>query len=265
MKRWIIISISVLCMGVVSIQAQTRGNCVIDLSAAAATLVQAQAQASSGDTTAAIAKIQELQAQLDVIIRNCDSATTSTTTTSPSPTIPATEIMMPTATPTSPTTPTRFTTSNDLLSVLVPAGWSVLDQGNSVFIGTSEAVAQGLSQFNPPTGDEVGAGFILGTTSQIAPTVRRGGNFVDVLIAYQTQLRQGGYAVSDELTPTTWQDKPAGWFAFQNNRMAGVMQVIELQPDGLHLLILVVSSADNRDSLQTIFPTLVQAIEVNLP
>lgn len=265
MKRLIYLCYTLCLLGILTnfSQAQTGDSCLIDLSAAAASLVQAQARASSGDTAAAIAKIRELQAQLDAIVANCDGTTSANIQPTPAPS----ETDQPSATATTPPIPTRFTASNGILSFRLPAGWTSFEQGNSVFIGTSQTTAQGLVQFSPPIGDDLGAGLVLGTTKQLAPTIRDGGNFVDVLVAYQSQLRLGGYTVSDELTPTTWQNNPAGRFIFQNSSMAGIMQVIELQPeaDGLHLLVFIVSTPSNSDLLEGSLTDLLDSIEIELP
>ncbi len=263
MRRLIYVCYALCLLGILTLSshAQTGDSCLIDLSAAAASLVQAQAQASSGNIAAAIAKIRELQAQLDAIVANCDDATSTTIQPTPA------ETDQPSATATTPPIPTRFTASNGILSFRLPAGWASFEQGNSVFIGTSTITAQGLVQFTPPLGDNLGAGLILGTTKQLAPTVRDGANFVDVLVAYQSQLRLGGFSVSEELTPTTWQNKPAGRFIFQNTNMAGIMQVIELQAetDGLHLLVFVVSTPSNRDVLEATLTELLDSVEIALP
>lgn len=265
MKRLICLCYTFCLLGILTFSghAQTGDSCLIDLSAAAASLVQAQARASSGDTAAAIAKIRELQAQLDAIVANCDGATSSTIQPTPAPA----ETNQPSATATAPPIPTRFTASNGILSFRLPAGWVSFEQGNSVFIGTSTTTAQGLGQFTPPIGDNLGAGLVLGTTKQLAPTVRTGANFVDVLVAYQSQLRLGGFSVSEELTPTTWQNNPAGRFIFQNTSMSGIMQVIEFEAEanGLHLLVFVVSAPSNSGQLETSLTDLLDSIEIALP
>lgn len=260
MKRLIYVCYMLGVLGMLTgwSHAQTTA-CFIDLSAAAASLVQAQARASSGDTAAALAKLRELQAQLDVIIANCEGMI-------PQNIVPPPDVIaQPTATATTPPIPTRFTATNGILSFLLPAGWVAIEQGNSVFIGSSATTAQGLSQFTPPVGDNLGAGLILGTPRQLAPTVRTGANFVDVLVAYQSQLRLGGFAVGDELTPVSWQNKPAGRFIFQNNAMAGIMQVIDLQSDDLHLLIFIMSAPTYVDALETTLNDLLDSIQIDLP
>ncbi|HRF97512.1 MAG TPA: hypothetical protein PLZ51_20030, partial [Aggregatilineales bacterium] len=106
MKKWFLC----LCMCVFFLStpahAQT-GICYIDLSSAAATLVQAQAQASSGDTLSAIGKLRELQAQIDAIIAGCEGTATNSNTPLPTNT--------PLAIPT-PALDTVYVSENGLLS-----------------------------------------------------------------------------------------------------------------------------------------------------
>jgi hypothetical protein len=254
MKRLIILYTSlVLWLFAISIptHAQTS-TCYIDLSAAAATLVQAQAQASSGDSASAIAKLRELQALLNAIIAGCEGDVTQNNPL-PAPTTPPT------------TTDTIFVTDDGILSFVLPAGWGILERDNSIFIGTSVITAESLSQFGAPIGTELGGALVLGTPAQLVPDIRAGANFVDVLVAYQSQLGLSGFQTSEELTPVLWRDSPSGRFLFQNIAMSGIMQVIELQPDGLHLLVFVASTPDNSGNLEVFLRDLLDSVEVNLP
>jgi len=254
MKRLIILYTSlVLWLSTIIIPAHAQTNtCYIDLSAAAATLVQAQAQASSGDNATAIAKLRELQAQLDTIIANCEGNAQDNTRSAPT-------------TPPITSTDTIFVTDDGILSFVLPAGWGILERDNSIFIGTSVLTAESLSQFGAPIGTELGAALVLGTPAQLVPNIRAGANFVDVLVAYQSQLGLSGFETSEELIHVLWRDSPSGRFDFQNIAMSGIMQVIELQPEGLHLLVFVASTLDNSGNLEVFLTDLLDSVEVNLP
>ncbi|MDX2078899.1 MAG: hypothetical protein SFZ02_20870 [bacterium] len=258
MKKWFLYPLLCLCLLLLqtATYAQT-GICYIDLSSAAATLVQAQAQASSGDTASAIGKLRELQAQIDAIIAGCEGTTTNSNAPLPTNT--------PLATPV-PALDTVYVSENGLLSFVLPGGWVVFEEGNSVFIGTTENTTQALTQFNSPiTGTDRGAALVLGTTQQLAPTLRQEGNFVDVLVAYQSQLGLVGFTMSEELTPITFRDLPGGRFTIQNENFSGIIQVIELQPNGLHLLLFVASAPDRASELETFLTDLLDSVEVNIP
>lgn len=266
MKKLMALTLFLIALWSLPAYAQS-GTCVIDLSSAAATLVQAQAQASSGDNPAALAKLRELQAQIDAIIANCEGATVTLPDSTATPT--ATDPLplftnTPQASATTPPIARRFTAQNGVLSFLLPAGWVANEQGNSVFIGASADTANAVSQFNPPVGAELGAGLIVGTPQQLAPTLREGANFVDVLVAYRSQLNLNGFTTSDDLTPVTWRDNPGGKFVFLSPSIAGVMQVIDLQSSGLHLLVFVTSQPEQSGELEALLTELLDSVEINL-
>jgi len=266
MQKLILLTLFLIAVWSLPTYAQS-GTCVIDLSSAAATLVQAQAQASSGDNPAAIAKLRELQAQIDAIIANCEGATVTLPDSTATPTV--TEPLplftnTPQPRPTIPPIARRFTAQNGVLSFLLPAGWVANEQGNSVFIGASADTANAVSLFNPPVGTELGAGLIVGTPQQLAPTLREGANFVDVLVAYRSQLNLNGFTTSEDLIPVTWRDNPGGRFVFASSSISGVIQVIDLQSSDLHLLIFVASQPEQSGQLETLLIELLDSIEINL-
>ncbi len=265
MQKLMILTLFLIALWSLPTYAQS-GTCVIDLSSAAATLVQAQAQASSGDNPAAIAKLRELQAQIDAIIANCDwTATTSLPDNTPIPTEPLPLLTnTPQPRPTIPPIARRFTAQNGVLSFLLPAGWVANEQGNSVFIGASADTANAVSSFNPPIGTELGAGLIVGTPQQLAPTLREGANFVDVLVAYRSQLNLNGFTTSEDLTPVTWRDNPGGRFIFASPTITGIIQVIDLQSSELHLLIFVASQPEQSGQLEALLIELLDSVEINL-
>lgn len=264
MPKLIALTIFLIALWSLPASAQT-GACIIDLSSAAATLVQAQAQASSGDNPAALAKLRELQAQIDAIIANCEGATTtSANTPAPPPTEPvALFTNTPQPSPTIPATASEFTSANGLLTFTLPAGWQTFERGNSLFIGASLDTANAVSEFRTPVGDELGAGIIIGTPQELAPTLREGANFVDVLVAYRSQLALSGFTTSDDLTPTTWNDNPGGRFIFLSQSLSGIIQVIDLQNNNTHLLIFVASNPDMTGVLEGLLEQLLASLEIN--
>lgn len=263
MRKLMALTIFLIALWSLPSYAQT-GTCIIDLSSAAATLVQAQAQASSGDNPAALAKLRELQAQIDVIIANCEG-TTTTSANIPTPTEAVALLTnTPQPSPTIPATASQFTSASGLLTFTLPAGWQTFERGNSVFIGTSLDTANAVSEFRAPIGNELGAGFIIGTPQELAPTLREGANFVDVLVAYRSQLTLNGFTTSDDLTPTTWNDNPSGRFVFLSQTLAGIIQVVDLQNNNAHLLIFVASNPDMTGELEVFLTELLESIEINL-
>ncbi|HRF97511.1 MAG TPA: hypothetical protein PLZ51_20025, partial [Aggregatilineales bacterium] len=129
-----------------------------------------------------------------------------------------------------------------------------------------QATAQALTQFNSPiTGTDRGAALVLGTTQQLAPTLRAETNFVDVLVAYQSQLSAIGFEMSPDLTPVTFRDLPGGRFTMQHQNFSGIIQVIELQPNGLHLLVFIATAPDRATELEAFLTDLLDSVEVAIP
>ncbi len=234
--------VCVFCLVLPTFAQDDPPPCDIDLQDAAAALIRAQAQASSGDGAAALATIADVQAALNAIQSNCAGIT---------PAAEATDEPEPEVTDDSPF-PTQVYTANDnAYSFLMPADWIYSTREGTVFAGTTEAAANVLTVVNGslPPGQQ-GATISIGTMDEIAPILDTSGGVREIVTAYQNAFfNDFNFNVEQATAYTIPGDREALGFRFSALDYEGLLLAFRLDASNLGL-VLVLSAPGEGDALE---------------
>ena len=180
MKHWNLFSLLLTVMLIlagVATYAQDETGCTIELSAIAATLIQAQDAAGRDDTETALALLGEAEASIAAIRASCRDSV---------------EVDRRTITY---TTPNSFTFD-------YPARWTLEQLDSTSFvIGTSQDVITNFSETNPTfRPGEQAVGLTIGSASEIIGS--EDATLTDVIAEYARRLREVGYTLESRDTVT---------------------------------------------------------------
>ncbi len=242
---WLIVWIGVPALA----QEDTQDEiCTIDLSQVAALIVQAQASASSGDQSGAVATLQAIQAQIDLILVDCASDIASAPGTStpgpPTPQDGTPGVVITTIPPTATPAPdTQLYTSPDAsFSFRYPQSWELVTEGNAVFTGTTANAALVINRADAVLQPgEQSVAVVIGPPEALAPTVNFEATAAEVIAAYQTAfLNELSYEI-DPAQPVTIAGYSGQQFAYRAAGYEGQLSVLAL--DQPQLFVLLVAAA----------------------
>ncbi|GAB4318671.1 MAG: hypothetical protein Kow00117_08680 [Phototrophicales bacterium] len=229
----------------------TDTECIIDLSPIAAQLIQAQAQASQGDTTSALSIIADIQAQLDAITAACEGQESSdiSETTTPQATQQATQQASQTI----------------LLSGYqfdLPADWLVIDDAGVTLAGPSDGAARAIIR---PNGllqqGEQAVAIVIGDAARIAPELTPDATAEEIITLYRQTFEQDfNFSLDNNLSQITINNRESWRFRFNAPGYSGLVNVTVLDNDTL-MLIIVAASVDEIDSAESILNTILGTID----
>lgn len=218
--------------------------CDIDLSDVAASLIQAQAEASGGDSDAALATLDDVLAQIVAIQAACDGQTDAAPEPSADIEPEATPDAEPVELPSGPRE--TYVSPMGQFSFEHPADWVLIEEGLTVFAGSSQQAASAMTAPDGvvPSGD-VGAAVVIGTAPDIAPNTPVGSSPEVIASAYQTTFNFDlGYTVS-QTGAVSINGQTGSAFNFAAPGFDGVVIVFDLGAADALALVLAVAPVNN--------------------
>ncbi|MFW5748019.1 MAG: hypothetical protein ACOCYT_00240 [Chloroflexota bacterium] len=231
--------------------------CDIDLSDAAALIVQAQAQAGAGDAEAAVTNLRAVIATLEEAITRCGG--TSDTALS----FGAAEATQEAAPVTDPES-TVFTSDDSGFSFAYPADWIAFQEFNTVFVGTNEQAINGLTSLTVRLlRDEEAAAVAVGPPDTFLAEAIANAQPRDIAAVFgEIFSAEFGYTV-DAINAQTIGRFDGQRLDFRSGELAGTLLAFDPAPDDPRLaLVIAVAAPDRADDAAASAQAIAESLRV---
>lgn len=240
--------IVILLISSITIMAQDDGGdgCDINLTSAASLIVQAQAEASSGQRDDALRTIELVQSVLADAVARCGGEGVD---------MPG-EVVLGGS----------FRSPNGSFSFNYPAAWvtqvaDTFDNGGIVYIGSNTPTLRALTQGDPVlTSGQQGAAIGIGSADEINFSADEDASLDDLLQSFVDDLQNDGDVVAGEVTRFSVNDVPAGGFDFTASGFEGILLIVDRSDIGLYGLVLGASAPGELEALRPTIMAIAESI-----
>ncbi len=221
-------------------------GCDINLTSAASLIVQAQAEASSGQRDDALRTIALVQSVLADAVARCGGEGVD---------MPGSVVLGG-----------NFRSPNGSFSFNYPAAWvtqvaDTFDNGGIVYIGTNTPTLRALTQGDPVlTSGQQGMAIGIGAADEVNFSVDEDATLDEVLAAFVDDLQNDGDVIAGEVTRFSVNDVPAGAFDLSASGFDGILLIIDRSDIGLYGLVLGASAPGEVEALRPIIMAVAESI-----
>jgi hypothetical protein len=214
-------------------QSDDAGDCDIDLSEIAMTLIQAQDAAGSGDNITALDIIGDAEAEIEALREACGGA------------LGAFDV---------------YTTEDGEYRFIYPAAWAFVEQNrNGYVMATSEEVIELLNTTTPTFESGMqGVALLLGNARQVGGS--SGDGLAAIADAYATQIEEIGYTVSDR-TSTEVNGNPAAYIYFDGDDFTSTLVAVDLSAEDTFAVFIGSAAQDEYEAFDMVLQGIVESLE----